>query len=221
MRRFLIAAFGIVTATAAGTAVAQDVPRVEFAGSYQFLQPMCPGVSCFNYPGGWQASVATRVIGWLSMVGEAGENLKTISTSMSGPIPLTSTASGTLINQSDTRLRIYDVLGGPRATVQVARIRVFGELLFGLSHSTFADSYSMSIPEEGASIGSSFSHVSTAWAWQPRVGVDVPVSTRWATRFGVGYRLLGAIPKSVSHGDVLLETGLVFRPFGRQLQARP
>ena len=194
-----------------GAAAAQDAPRVEFAGSYQFLQPVCPSVSCYNYPGGWQASVATRVISWLSVVGEAGESLKTISDLTSAPIPLTSSTSGTLIYQSDTRLRIYDVLGGPRATIHIARTRVFGELLFGVAHSTFANSNSVSIPQEGANAGQSFSYAATTSVWQPRVGVDIPFAPHWATRFGIGYRVGGVVPTSVSHGDILVETGVVFR----------
>ena len=201
----------VVAMSFVSAAAAQDAPRVEVAGSYQFLQPVCPGVSCYNYPGGWQASVAARISGWLSVVGEAGESLKTISNDMSGPIALSSTTSGTLINQSDTRLRIYDVLAGPRATMHVAHTRVFGELLFGAAHSMFASSFSMSIPQEGAYAGQSFSDAATAWAWQPRVGVDIPFAPRWATRLGVGYRVLGAVPNSLGHGDVLLETGLVLR----------
>jgi hypothetical protein len=204
-----IASLIMIVAFAAPTK-AQDAP-LELAGSYQFLRPVCPGVSCYNYPGGWQGSVATRVTRWLSVVGEAGESLKTFSTSTSGPIALTSTTSGTLINRSNTRLAIYDVLGGPRATMQIARMSMFGELLFGISRNTFATSNSTSIPEEGASVGSSSSLAATAWAWQPRVGIDIPVSPRWATRFGVGYRVGGAVPRSLSHGDVLLETGIVFR----------
>lgn len=195
----------------ASVAAAQDIPRVEVAGSYQFLQPVCPGVSCYNYPDGWQASVSTRITGWLSVVGEAGESLRTISMSSFAPIPLTSTTSGTLTSQSDTRLRIYDVLVGPRATMQVAHTRVFGELLFGMAHSTFADSFSINIPQEGANAGQSFSTAATTSVWQPRVGLDIPFTLRWATRFGVGYRMGGVLPTSISHGEVLFETGVVFR----------
>jgi hypothetical protein len=195
-----------------GTATAQETPRLEIAGSYRFLQPVCPGVDCYNYPGGWQASVATRLTGWFSLVGEVGENVKTISSYMAGPIPLSSTTSGTLIIRSDTRLAIYDVLGGPRATKQFAHVRVFGELLFGVRRNSFADSSTMSIPEEHAQIGTSFSSANTAWAWQPGIGLDVAVARRWATRFGVGYRVPGAAPTSVSHGHVLVTTGIVFRP---------
>ncbi len=208
MRVPLLTVVGLLTIV--GIAAAQDIPRVELSGSYQFLRPMCPGLSCYTYPGGWQVSVATHVAGWFTLVGEAGESLRTISTSTTGPLALTGT-TGTLIDQSDIRLRIYDVLVGPRATIQVAHARVFGELLFGVSYSTFQNSFSFSIPEEDAHVGDSFSDSARDWAWQPRIGVDIPFASRWSSRAGVGYRMVGASPKSLNHGDVLVDTGIAFR----------
>ena len=105
-----ILTFGLL----ASTANAQDGARLELSGSYQFLQPMCPGVGCFNYPGGWQGSVSGRLMRWLDIVGEVGENVKTISTSTSGPIALSNTASGTLVSRAETKMAIYDFLAGPR-----------------------------------------------------------------------------------------------------------
>ena len=209
--RVLAVAPAIVVLSFASNAGAQGTSRLELAGSYQFLQPLC-SVSCFNYPWGWQGSISTRVTSWLNVLTEAGEHLKTISTTTSGPIPLTATTAGTLLNESTTRLRIYDVLVGPKASMKIGRIRMFGELLFGVTNSTFARTDSVSIPEEGAQVGTSFSASVTSWAWQPRLGVDLPVTPRWGTRFSVAYRLKGASPTYLANEDVLLETGVVFRP---------
>jgi hypothetical protein len=198
---------GFITMLFVGTAEAQSNSRVELAGGYQLLLPICPGVSCYNYPTGWQGSVATRVTDWLSVVGEIGESLKTVSTSMSSSVPLTSTTSGTLTIRSETRLAFYDALAGPRATMRIERTRVFGELLVGLVHSTFSELSSFSIPEEHAATGTASSFDATHWAWQPSAGIDVPVSARWSVRFRIGYRVLGIADSS----SVVLESGIAFR----------
>jgi len=50
---------------------------------------------------------------------------------------------------------------------------VFGELLFGVAHSTVANPFSFSIPQEGTYAAQSFSTAATTSLWQPRVGTIV------------------------------------------------
>ncbi len=195
-------------------ALAQDTTRLELAGSYQFLQPLCPSVSCYNYPVGWQGSVAVGVTNWLSVVGEVGGNRRTVTTSTSGSIPTVTIPTGTLVATSTSEAGAYDFLGGLRAARQLApALRVFGEVMFGANHFTHATSSSLSIPEEAAQVGTAFSASSTGWGWQPGVGVDVAVAPRWAVRVGVDYRLR-LQPETYPNGDVLFVSGIVFRHFG-------
>jgi hypothetical protein len=199
----------------AGTANAQESARLELSGSYQFLQPMCPGLDCFNYPRGWRVSASTLMTRWLTVVGEVSGNVNSTSTLTSGPIAFNGSATATLVTKSESSEALYDFVGGPRVTKRLASAQVFGELLVGLTHLTFADSNSISIPQENAQAGSSFSTSATAWEWQPHVGIDVTVAPRWAVRFGIGYRVMGAVPENFKHGDLLVDTGIVCRLFAR------
>jgi hypothetical protein len=199
--------------------LAQDTPRLELAGSYQFLQPLCPNVSCYNYPVGWQGSVAVGVTNWLSVVGEVGGNRKTVTTSIYGSIPTVTIPTGTPTSTSEAAA--YAFLGGLRAARQLTpALRLFGEVMFGANHFTHATSSSLSFPEEAAQVGTVFSASSTGWGWQPGLGVDVAVAPRWAVRVGVDYRLR-LQPETYPSGDVLFVSGIVFRPFGPSVNKRP
>jgi hypothetical protein len=201
--------------------LAQGTPRLELAGSYQFLQPLCPSVSCYNYPVGWQGSVAVGVTNWLSVVGEVGGNQKTVTTSTSVSIPTVTIPTGTLVVTSASEAAAYDFLGGLRAArIVTPALRVFGEVMFGANHFTHATSSSLSIPEEAAQVGTAFSASSTGWGWQPGVGLDVAVAPRWAVRVGVNYRLR-LQPETYPNGDVLFVSGIVFRPFGLSANKGP
>ncbi len=210
--RYRLGLAALALGLVASSASAQTTPRLDFSGSYQFLQPMCT-VSCGDYPLGWQVSAAVGVSRWLSVVGDIGLNRKTISFSMSGPIAL-ATSTGTLTVASSTNMTIGDLLIGPRVAKQLApAVRLFGNVLVGAERFGYEASSSFSIPEESAQLGSSLSNTSTHWAWQPGGGVDVVIAPRWAMRLGVNYRAQNI---SLRHGDVLVITGIVFRPFGRE-----
>ncbi len=192
-------------------AFAQGAPRLELAGSYQFLQPFCP-LGCEDYPVGWQASASVGLNSWFGIVGEVGRNGRTItSTSTFIPFPPYQTSPVTNMSHSV----IYDVLAGPRVGKQLgSRVRLLGEVLFGAEHSDYLASVSISIPRELEAVGTTFTPSSTRWTWQPGAGIDLAMSRRWAARVGVDYRV-GASPTSLN-GALAFSSGIVFRPFGAE-----
>ena len=119
MRRFPTLSL-IITCVIVGAvtrpAAAQNVPRVEVSGGYQFLGLKSPGDQNFtNLKKGWYADVAGNVTNVFAIVGNVAGNSKTIT-------------EGT----STFDFSAHQFLVGPRVNARaIPRIVPFGQVLIG------------------------------------------------------------------------------------------
>ena len=137
---------------------AADRPRIEFAGTYSLLQL---NDDAGTFPLGWTGTVAIEANNWFAIVGEIGGDYKTYVTPPGSPGPW--------------RGHNETFLGGPRFAMTISpAVNVFGQVLLGAQYSgTRTPRFDLSV---------------TRFAWQPGVGLDLSISTRWAVRFQGDYR---------------------------------
>jgi hypothetical protein len=85
---------------------------------------------------------------------------------------------------TDARLSLYAVLGGLRAAAKIGPFVEFGQLLTGVLRAT------------GSAAGSSTTRHSLTL--QPGVGLDYPVTERWAARAQIDFRLIASQPDAAN-----------------------
>lgn len=105
-------------------AAAQNVPKAEFSGGYQFVRVMdTEGDFEENLPGGWYADVVGNLTSMIGIVGEVGGNYKTLKD-----------------GSDEAKLKIHDFAGGVRVSGRKnAMVVPFGQVLFGGLHHSVSD----------------------------------------------------------------------------------
>ena len=107
----------VTVLAAAVPARAQDTPKVEVSGGYQFIR-----FDGNNRPKGWYADLAGNVTRALGIVGEVGGNYRSVS------------ESGITING-----RIHEFMAGVRASARKnPHVVPFGQVLAGALHPSFS-----------------------------------------------------------------------------------
>ena len=106
-----IAVLVLVLSVAPGAA-AQPPSAVEISGAYSFLHDPRDDL---NLPVGWTAGTTAPLSQWLSIVGEAGGNHRTVS------------GYG-----SDFSLSVFSAMAGPRVSVRIGRFTEFVQVLAGV-----------------------------------------------------------------------------------------
>jgi len=113
MRKVFVLAALLVLVS--GAAMAQDQPKAELFGGYNFLR-FNPGggVNGENFPAGWHASIAGNVNNWFGIAGDFTGNYKTIS---------------------GVSVKAHAFMGGPRISYRNNdRITPFAHVLVGGVH---------------------------------------------------------------------------------------
>lgn len=175
MFRALVCA--VVILIFASAAHGQSFRSVEVSGAYAFLHDPRDDT---NLPAGWVAGVEVPLVGWLSAAGEVGGNHKTVA------------GFG-----SDFRLNVFAAMAGPRASVRLARLTEFVQVLAGVVHAT----------------GEAFDvrTTNTAFAVQAGIGLDYPLATRLAARVQFDARFVRGRPDGAAPGDQFRAlTGLAY-----------
>jgi len=144
---------------------AQDLPRVEVSGGYQYLneRTLAEELDEGNIHG-WYADVAGNVNRWLSVVGEVTGAYKSID----------------FFGVASVDVNVHTFMGGVRLSSRSnARVVPFGQVLFGVARGSFGASVF------GESIGD---ESSTEFALQPGGGVNFMVSDAFGVRVAADYR---------------------------------
>jgi hypothetical protein len=104
-------------------AVAQDAPKAEVFGGYQFFS-----LDTKNFGGldrqtfqGWDADVAANLNKNFGIVGDISGAYKSESASSGGV-------------SAEAKLRLYNFLFGPRFSYRTEKVTPFAEVLFGAGH---------------------------------------------------------------------------------------
>lgn len=139
-------------------AVAQDTPKAEVYGGYQFLRTVEEGVDGLNFHG-FLASVEGNLNQNVGIVGEVGYG-----------------RNGESIGTVDASLDQIVFMAGPRFSVRTEKVRVFAHALFGADRIGGALSFS----DEGASFDASGSMTKFAMAFGG--GLDLAVNESISVR---------------------------------------
>ena len=99
---------------------------------------------------------------------------------------------------TSARLRVHTLMGGVRAAVGVGKLREFGQVLAGV------------VQTSGSAFGATTTY--RALGIQPGVGIDYPLTRRWAARAELDIRLIASQPDAQNGGhQYRLVAGLVRR----------
>jgi hypothetical protein len=112
----------------AAAAVAQDAPKGEVFGGYQFFSVDTKGSDRISMHG-WNADVAFNATKNLGIVADIGGAYKSESVTIGGV-----TTTG--------KLRVYNYLFGPRFSARGEKFTPFAEALFGMGHASASGSVS-------------------------------------------------------------------------------
>lgn len=174
----------LIVLSAAVSAFAQDAPKAEVFGGYQYLSLDTRGGSlsrrAFN---GWNVDGAYRVWKKLSIVADFGAGYKQI------PIDV----DGLTFN---VRTRVYSMLFGPRVSTTSHNVTLFAEGLVGLAH-------------ESAAVSGIVSESSNRFAMGGGGGFDVKLTRRLALRLGKCDYLL--IRDGANLNNLRFSTGMIFK----------
>lgn len=116
----------LVVAFATIFAVAQDSPKAEVFGGYQYTNVDTKGLGDRQNFNGWDADVAARVAKNISVVADV---------------------SGAYKSESGASLKVHSFLFGPRVSATTGKVTPFVQALFGVAHSNASF--------EGTGLGSS------------------------------------------------------------------
>ena len=175
-----VAALLALALTMPARAAAQEVPPLEVAGGYTFLDSS-EIVDAFG--AGWLVGGAWNATRWLALAIEVNDSGQ---------------------QQSEGFLHVeasfFTILAGPRAAASVGRLRPFVQLLAGRSRIEVVASSDFPFPSTGDA-------VDIHPALQLGGGVDIPVDGGFSVRIAFDYRRIFG-PNDVSQRRVL--TGLVY-----------
>lgn len=153
MKKFIVLFVVILFAC---VAFAQDTPKVEVFGGYQYTNVDTKGLADRQSFNGWDADVAYRINKNFSIVGDISGAYKTITIDTGGiVVPVGTTPTATLdpkvvITSVDAKFHIYNYLFGPRVSFGSSKVTPFAEALFGVAHT----SVSMEVGGVSGSVGS-------------------------------------------------------------------
>jgi len=174
----------VMLLTISSSSVVAQEPHVEFSGGYSLLHV---NSASMNFPKGWFGSAGGRVAlgkfrkDWFGIVGEVSGNEKTVR-----PLGF------------DLHLTALSLMGGAKFVAHEWRqLTPFGQFLVGMTRE--------GANSEPLHVDGSASH----FAYQPGGGVDVGVSSRWAIRAEVSWRLIGTTGISNSYQQLM--AGVVWR----------
>jgi len=132
---------------------------------------------------GWIAGAAMALTPPLSAVGEASGQYATI--------PLVGL-------DADARLGMQTLMAGVRASGRIGVLTEFAQAVAGIARAS------------GSAFGAT--SASRSFAVQPGVGVDYPLTPRWAARAQLDVRLLRSQPDATNGGyQIRFAAGLVYR----------
>ena len=154
-------------------AAAQDVPKGEVSGGYQFISVKSPGEDAENFPVGWYFDVAGNVTDAVAIVGQFSGNYKTIEDPIDG----------------DFDLKIHPYMVGIRGSSRRnEKVVPFGQVLVG----------GVSLKASQGSLSAS----ETDLAVQVGGGVNVMGNSKVGVRLGVDYlRVFGKSDGELTGGD--------------------
>lgn len=148
--------------------VAQDAPRVEVFGGYQYFSLDSKDFGDRQSMNGWDADVAFPLNTNVSLVGDFSGAYKSEEQSFSVPI-------GDGIFQDiniAAKLRIHNFLFGPRVSMRSGKVTPFAHALFGVGRTTVS----------GEALGVDVSESRNGFAMALGGGVDVNASEHFAIR---------------------------------------
>lgn len=96
-------------------AIAQDAPKAEVFGGYQYTNVDTKGLTNRLSFNGWDADVAGHVSRNFSIVGDV---------------------SGAYKSESGVKIKVHNFLFGPRISAQKGKVTPFAEALFGFGHAS-------------------------------------------------------------------------------------
>ena len=192
----LAAAIAMMTAIHAATASAQDLPKLEVSGGWNFLHSTEDDESV---PVGWYGDIAGNVTRTVAIVGQVTGAYKTVDETMTAfGFPVTVTGSG--------RLHIF--MGGVRFSArQRPQVVPFAQVLVGVARVSTTVEGSVTVRGQTTTVEESESE--NRPSFEAGGGVDVPLTDNVGVRFGASYVRIGA-----SDGDngVRASAGIVI-PF--------
>lgn len=153
---FLLFLFGAVFA------VAQEAPKIEVFGGYQYTNVDTKGLTNRLSFNGWDADVAAHLTPNFSIVGDVSGAYKTDTLDFGG------------LGLASSKLRLYNYLFGPRISASSGKLTPFAEALFGVGHATVGGSV--------IGLGSTNLGSNTGFAMALGGGVDLNASPHFAIR---------------------------------------
>lgn len=180
-----------------GSALGQEVPRVEVFGGYSYLNIDTNGLSSRQSANGWEAAVSGNFNRWFAAEGDFGGYYRTES------FDLSYLGLGTL----DVNVHDYSFLAGPRINVRP----VFFHALVGADRLTgSASGYSASQNSFAAALGG---------------GVQWKVAPQWAVRASGDYvlthhNIFGSSGASYTQNNFRASIGIVYL-FGGENESAP
>lgn len=179
-------------------AIAQDAPKVEVFGGYQYTSVDTKGFADRLSFNGWDADIAFHATKNVSIVGDISGAYKSETAVIPG------------VGEVTGKLRLYNYLFGPRFSFDSGKVTPFAEALFGVGHASVGGSVT------GLGSGSVGSN---GFAMALGGGLDVNVNQNFAVRVAKfdyilnhvsadGFGLTGT---SENLNNFRLATGVVFR----------
>ncbi len=169
-------------------AFAQDAPKAEVFGGYQFLSLDGQGGPRESL-NGFNADLAFHAAPHVAIVGDFGLGFKTVSVD---------TGAGIV----EAKLKMYPILFGPRFVANTGKISPFAEGLIGITHLAGSASFG------GVSGGGSVNKFSYAFGG----GLDAQVNPNIAVRLAkVDYLLVRLGEGAGTMKNFRLSTGIVFK----------
>lgn len=137
----------LVVLLCASLAIAQEAPKAEVFGGYQYTNVDLKDLSGRQNTNGWDADVAFHVTKNFSLVGDISGAYKTETIDTSFVTPVGTTQFATLnpratVSTVEGKVRLYNYLFGPRFSFSSGKVTPFVEALFGLTHTTISASAS-------------------------------------------------------------------------------
>jgi opacity protein-like surface antigen len=173
--RIRVLGMGLTVLALALPAAAQDAPRTEISGGYQFLT-FPSEEDTESLPVGWYVDVAGNVSPMLGVVFQVGGNYKSFEESVT-------IGGGTFTATAD--LKVHEFLGGLRLSARDnPRLVPYGQLLVGGINGSVELTTTSTIP---GIPGLSEEESTTNFVLELGGGVNFGVSERAGIRFGVDY----------------------------------
>lgn len=176
---------------------AQETPKVQVFGGYQYTNVDTKGLADRLSFNGWDADVAFRAVNHVSVVADVSGAYKSETFDIAG------------VGAVQGKLRLYNYLFGPRLSYDAGKVVPFGEALFGVGHASVSGSVlGLSIPVT----------TSNGFAMALGGGLDVPAGKHFALRgkFDYLYNRISAEGFGLTGGSENLNnyriaTGVVFK----------